>query len=166
MKRCFFVVRFLFIVIGWLFLLLLCSCASKQRTVQQQQHKESLQTQQEMLTARKQHEVYSGWYNDSSALTEQVVIYPYGSIKFGREGFVGNAKAVVVVRQQNQQRKAKVNHTLTAEKMDSQKVEKQANMEQSAERTISKRINFASLRWGIAVICVLAAIVYWYWRKR
>ena len=95
-----------------------------------------------------------------------MLIYPDGAIKFGTEGFVGNAKAVLLLRQQNQQREAKANHTLTAEKMDSQKANEQATIEQSAERTISKRSSFASLRWGIAVIFVLAAIAYWYWRKR
>ncbi|WAC39050.1 hypothetical protein [Pedobacter sp. SL55] len=102
MKRSFFVVRFSFIVVAWLFLLLLGSCSSKQRWMQRQQQTEKVETQQAQLLASQTQLAHRYWQNDSTALKEQVLIYPDGAIQFGPDGFVGRAKAVVLLRQQAQ----------------------------------------------------------------
>jgi len=166
MKRCFFVVRFSFVAVAWLFLLLLSSCASKQKTNLRSAHLESRETEQTELFVNKQVEAAGYWYRDSSQLVEQFLIYPEGAVEINANGFVGNAKAVLWLRQQRAQRELASNQSFIEETIQHEEGRERATLSETEVASSVKTTGFASLRWGIGISLLLLVLVYWYWRKR
>ncbi len=162
MKRSFFVIRFSFIVVAWLFLLLLGSCASRQRWVQRQEQTAKFETQQAQLLASQTELAYRYWQNDSTVLKEQVLIYPDGDIQFGPDGFVGKAKKVVLLRQQDQKRQSTGLLTSAQETLQKQEQRAISQIQQS-----EKEVQTQTQRWlSLGAVVLLLALGYWYWRRR
>ncbi|MFN0293143.1 DUF4381 domain-containing protein [Pedobacter helvus] len=160
----FFVIRFSFILVTWLFLLLLGSCSSKQRWVQRQQQTAKFETQQAQLLASQTQLVRRYWQNDSSSIKEQILIYPDGAIQFGPYGFVGKAKALVLLRQQDQKRQSTGMLTSTNEVLQKQEERAISQTKQSEKEVQTQTQRWLSL--GAVMLMVLLALAYWYWRKR
>ena len=146
--------------------LLCCACASKQKATLKQKLTAGREVQQEKLATEKVGFSIQHWQSDSSQLQEQVLIYPDGNIQFGPTGFVGQAKAVLWLRQKNQQSHKTSTLTAKKERVQQEEVKEVVQVQQEQRLSAQKKFSFAQLRWVFFLLLLIAAGAYWFWRKR
>ena len=146
--------------------LLCCACASKQKATQQQKLSASSVIQKEHLVTEKVGFSRYEWQNDSSQLREQVLIYPEGDMEFGPRGFVGQAKAVLWLRQQNQHSEQVSNLNGEKESLQQAQLKEVVQVQQEQRLSEQKKFSFGSLRWVFLLLMLCVALFYWFWRKR
>lgn len=126
-------------------------------TAPRQTHIESAETVQSTLLENKQANVYTQWQNDSTVISAQVLIYPEGTFEIGREGFVGKAKKVLWLLQEQKEHKATQHFNATATTLQRNEGTEQHLLTQSETVKSVRKLSFTGLHWDIVATLLLLA---------